>query len=277
MLGTPTSLAPPVRPSIRRAGAAELARLHRPRRGSVHAVFARTIGIAWDDGALTTLQGPGPLLAPFALGLTAQPGGLRPGDPARRGDGRIELGGHRIEPSGATAVDTAVPRLRLGPAALLRVLPGPAGAPALASDPGRRGLALLAAALTRRRAAALVEAAGTLMGLGEGLTPAGDDVLVGALAAVHAAEPRWAAGWPAREPATVAAFDRLAATRTTTVAAAFLREAWRGQVSEPLQGVLGAADPEAARAAALALARLGATSGRDTLRGIALALEALDR
>src|SRR6266498_2775472 len=49
--------------------------------GHVHSVFERTLNLAWHDGRLLTLQGPGRLLAPFAAALTRWPhsDAVRPG------------------------------------------------------------------------------------------------------------------------------------------------------------------------------------------------------
>lgn len=108
-----------------------------------------------------------------------------------------------------------------------------------------------------------------LIGLGIGLTPSGDDYLVGLLAGLHAT------GDPDRHDLG-AAIGLRAPGRTTAVGAAALGHATRGAFSERLHDLL----------AALARGRLdeletpirrtmayGATSGSDTLVGLFAALD----
>ncbi|HEY7589994.1 MAG TPA: DUF2877 domain-containing protein [Candidatus Limnocylindrales bacterium] len=127
----------------------------------------------------------------------------------------------------------------------------------------------LAPAARKRRDSA-IELAGTgLIGLGPGLTPSGDDVLVGFTAGLSAiGDPR------ARRLAR--AWAGAATGRTTDVAVAFHRAAARGFYAERLHVVARAllagpveAIPEAIRLAAA----WGATSGSDTLAGFLLALD----
>ena len=108
-----------------------------------------------------------------------------------------------------------------------------------------------------------------LQGRGDGLTPTGDDVLAGIL--------------------LVAAIDRrnrdnlmdlALAARTTRLSRAFLRWAAAGQSIEPAHALLDAAasgDRAAMRRAAASLARVGATSGRALVAGVALAATELPR
>jgi hypothetical protein len=118
--------------------------------------------------------------------------------------------------------------------------------------------------------------AARLVGWGEGLTPAGDDFLLGLLAGLDAL-----VGDSERRDA----FDRMLATalnaltpRTTAIAAHYLRLAADGHYTEPLirlrhamlcEDDLGAVD--AALCAALAV---GATSGADTVSGLLAGLSA---
>jgi hypothetical protein len=117
---------------------------------------------------------------------------------------------------------------------------------------------------------ALAAAGIPLIGLGAGLTPSGDDLLVGLSAAMTClGDPRgqWLAGrWAAAS-----------AGRTTFVAESFHRHAARGEYAERLTRVVGAIIEEdgAGIDAALAFAAgFGATSGVDTLLGVAFGLEA---
>ncbi len=117
----------------------------------------------------------------------------------------------------------------------------------------------------------LQEGAAGLAGLGSGLTPAGDDFLTGAML--------WA--WlahPAPGPLCHALVE-VAAPRTTTLSAAFLRATARGECSAPWHALLaaltlppasggtgGVAETEIKAAVQDILAH-GATSGADSLAG----------
>ena len=97
-----------------------------------------------------------------------------------------------------------------------------------------------------------------LAGLGEGLTPAGDDALAGYAAWRHATG----------APAPVSA---LAAGRSSPLGHAYLRCAERGELPEAGAAVLAAVlagEPKAATSAAVALRHWGASSGAALLWGI---------
>jgi hypothetical protein len=98
-----------------------------------------------------------------------------------------------------------------------------------------------------------------LAGRGDGLTPAGDDVLAGF------------AGWAhvAGEPV---ALSRAAARRSSPIGLAYLRCAERGELPDPAAALVESIVSGDARGAALrarALQRWGASSGAMMLRGIA--------
>jgi hypothetical protein len=109
-----------------------------------------------------------------------------------------------------------------------------------------------------------------LIGLGPGLTPAGDDFLIGALAGLdvlgqtnmHAALSR----------AVVAA-----AGRTSPLSASLLRAAAAGHVGENLHRIVAALVTGDADAAILAAARIGYTSGFDALAGAVVAARSVYR
>ena len=131
-----------------------------------------------------------------------------------------------------------------------------------------RGGALAAALAAADRHAARAAAA-SVVGLGEGSTPAGDDFLMGARHAL------WAADLPGRRwaPRLVSA----AAARTTGASAAWHAAAARGEVGErwaELLGALAACDRDAALAASARVRSLGHTSGAFSLRGFREALGA---
>jgi len=108
-----------------------------------------------------------------------------------------------------------------------------------------------------------------LVGLGTGLTPSGDDYLVGMLAGLEAT------GHPAHRP-IAAAIAASAAGRTTAIGAAMLAHAARGAFTERLHDVLVAlaiGRPDGLRTAMARAMAYGATSGSDTLVGLFGALD----
>jgi hypothetical protein len=176
---------------------------------------------------------------------------LRPGQPAFVERGRLRLGEQHVSleslrprrsarsPRPGRAADTVD-----AAAAALAVT----GGPPEALVPGLRALRR---ALTR-------EGVGRLAGLGEGLTPAGDDALAGYAAWRHAT------GAPVR-------LSALAAGRGSPLGQAYLRCAERGELPEAGAVVLAAVsagDRGAAATAAVALSDWGASSGAAMMWGI---------
>ena len=250
--------------------------------GRVHSVFPRAVNVEWNEPgrALLTLHGPVPLAAPFALALAGWPDqhGLEPGIPVVAKEGRLCAGGLEVDWVDATVVDLRVSagvedaravRDRLARA--LAPFDERAGAAGLSAAPGRAARAAVAGALRERDPLALSQAARSLVGLGEGLTPAGDDWLVGMLAVLH----RLAQGWVLEAGHLASVLVGEAPGRTTTVGAAFLAHALVREFSEPVRDLVTAESPSRARAAGARLAALGATSGADTLSGMRAAVHAL--
>ncbi len=112
-----------------------------------------------------------------------------------------------------------------------------------------------------------------LLGLGPGLTPAGDDLLAGLLVGL--------AGRPDLRDPLAAAVSRLAPGRTTWLSAELLRLAADGLAAPAVVAVADALTghgPDDALAAALpALLAVGHTSGAALARGLLLAAETLAR
>ena len=96
-----------------------------------------------------------------------------------------------------------------------------------------------------------------LAGRGEGLTPAGDDLLVGYVAGLVLFQ-------GSRDSA--AAIADVAAPRTTLLSAALLRHAANGELPEPAHTLLTGGDPGP-------LLRFGRSSGRAIMKGLALACQ----
>jgi hypothetical protein len=139
---------------------------------------------------------------------------------------------------------------------------------------GRGAIAALCAAGRRCDLAAAESAISSLVGLGEGTTPAGDDVLVGFFAALHAS---W--GAEGARGAFVAAAGRAlraAAARTSEVSRVYLDAIAEGEASERLTAVAASiadAAPAAGVAdAARAAIAVGHTSGAAGVYGLILGL-----
>jgi hypothetical protein len=248
-----------------RLGSASLERLAREpeKAGRVHSVFERAVNVLWRDGRMLTLHGPGPLAAPFAVALDRLPprGAMAPGMP---------IGSWNFDWRDAKRVALEMPGGPLGFAA--DALPERAGAQALRSPAGARARQALARGIAAGDARAFADAACALIGFGEGLTPAGDDCVLGALAAVH----RLAPGWLAARAEQRDRLAEAARSRTTDLARDFLLEALDGRFAEPVLALLTALSDESAGDAARRLLAMGATSGADTLCGIRLGCRALE-
>jgi hypothetical protein len=139
------------------------------------------------------------------------------------------------------------------------------------SASGRAARAQLAGGLERWDANDFVAGMRGFLGLGEGLTPAGDDCLVGALAATH----RVARSWLIERLAVAAALASAAAVATTAISRGFIAHAFAGHFAEAVIAIFTAEAEVARRAAVAHLAHAAATSGADTLLGVDLALAAL--
>jgi hypothetical protein len=133
-------------------------------------------------------------------------------------------------------------------------------------------------ALADRNPAQMLEAARHLIGLGPGLTPSGDDVLVGCLRGL------WLIRW--NQPAVYQTLNDLRDALlpalnacTTRVGAEFIRYALDGAFAEVLdQAALSLMTPFRPLVMQSAVNRLlaqGETSGTDTMLGILMYLEAL--
>src|SRR3954447_18288110 len=142
--------------------------------------------------------------------------------------------------------------------------------PGLPTGPGGP-LAALRGAVRRADLDAALRTAARLIGLGPGLTPAGDDVMSGVMAGLVLL------GHPAAERFAAAVYA-LAAGRTTELSRALLRHAARGRVSAEYAAVLHGLVGERPLAPAIAgLLATGSTSGRALALGLCTAIDLVDR
>lgn len=124
---------------------------------------------------------------------------------------------------------------------------------------------------------ALTGAASALVGLGPGLTPSGDDVLVGVLAGLI----RGGGNIPAAAAAAIIIGDAVAvrARSTTDVSRHYLTLAAQGHFGQPLTELVdavvdGSPAPQQRRRMDAVLA-VGASSGADALLGVLIGLSAV--
>ena len=135
----------------------------------------------------------------------------------------------------------------------------------------------LGKALISNDPAAVRHAMCGLLGKGEGLTPEGDDVLVGMLAGLRLLGPALGSpGAGGMQAAVTPIVLTEAPFRTTALSAALLRHAVAGEVADPvaafLQALTGRGDLEVA---VDGLHTMGNTSGVATASGVLLAAESL--
>jgi hypothetical protein len=114
-------------------------------------------------------------------------------------------------------------------------------------------------------------AVASLIGLGPGLTPSGDDFLMGALALLDAV------GQTRIHAALAQAVTDAAPALTSPLSACFLRAAAAGHVGEGLYDAVASVLGGNVDAAVAAAHRVGHTSGWDMLAGVATTLRILDQ
>jgi hypothetical protein len=279
--------------------------------GVVHAVFRRACTIRSRSGELYTLLDASAANQPLGIRLATPPafafdrfvsrhssvawwdGCLRVGS----GDLVVDLHGASIwrgdlaglevdrrSPAARRAWRSAWLEMRRASRGGLPSLIGRARAGSQADDdhPVMRGLAgqlrgllpELAEAAGALNAGEVAARLGRLTGKGIGLTPSGDDFVVGFLAS------QWAGA--ARDEARCAYLAALDAAllpylaRTSDISRAFLRQAATGKVCEPLFDlaacITGGHPPDAARGATGWLLQFGHTSGADSALGLLVGL-----
>lgn len=233
---------------------------------AAHAVTARgeLVVLADDDVAAPWAVGVPGLLLPLLASKSRSRLIVSADNPAH-----LSLAGITIDLGQARSWASPPPQLSRAAAhaqdMALRASALPATAPGLAECGAGPLVDALAEALARGDQAAVAAACAPLVGLGRGLTPAGDDLVAGALGVVALA------GRPCLAPPL--------AGRTTLLGATQVAHAAAGALVEPLHAIVaallaGAPPPAAALRRTLAL---GHSSGADMLAGVQLAVAALAR
>ena len=241
-------------------------------RGRLLGASHRAVWMSIDDDVIVLAAADGVRLPNgMALGVesTERPfEGMAPGDAAVVGEGMLHLPGLTAraarwwDPRPALAASTSAVVRERSAAARLRVDP--------VDDRG------LGRALAGGDAPGVVAAAEALLGLGLGLTPQGDDVLAGALAALRLMGGALGRSRPGALVDEVApAVLSAAAGHTTALSASLLRHACRGNVADPVAGFLhvltGRGDLDTATETLLAV---GHSSGASLAAGILCGAEA---
>lgn len=265
--------------STRRAGPFAAEALMGDRCGVVVSVHTHAVNLLLDDGPLVALLPAESPLHPWAVAIAITGRDLAritEGAPVRVAEGVVRVGTLKIELAGLEVVDLRLRRrLRALPDAVRSLAGHVAAAP-----PAGPFESTLAAALERFRAGGEIRSLAALVGVGEGLTPSGDDVLVGVLAGLDAALE--VSGEAAALRQRLCAELERGVLRTTRLAAQMLDAAAAGFYAEPVLTLLQTLALPKPGAKALerdvaALLAVGHHSGADTLRGIGAALERVAR
>lgn len=245
--------------------------------GKIHSIFANSCNVLLDGGELLTIHRFSFGMLPRSLyvpGLST--GELEHGAPVTGGPEGVSLGNRLLKWSDRLRrTDTAIPRSGCPPRnwreplALLRQrqssLEGGALTDALYSRL-RRAMAGLWSGLRTGDDAAVREGCLACIGLGQGLTPSGDDMLLGTMAGLHMYRPELAC--------RLAAGIRPLLERTNDISRSYLELVLAGYAATPVLDAaaeLGTGGTEAARL----LMTIGHSSGCDILEGLVTTAEQL--
>jgi hypothetical protein len=252
----------------------------------VHSVFRQVSNLELESGLLISVMDAALPSQPGAVRVVVSPevdfsALLAPGEPAACRASVLRVGAAlHIDLRGADSWRARLPGFSWESVreqawraawACWREAPPHAGSAVLA-----RGLAAAQAALAARDAGALLGAAECLLGVGPGLTPSGDDALVGLLAALGCMAPADPSVDAMRR--TLAPWTRANADRTTAIARAYLLHGADGRFGAQwiaLAEALASGDPVRAEDATRDAMRLGATSGADGVQGMLAGLAAV--
>lgn len=256
--------------------------------GTVHSVFATACNIAVDN-MLITVQDTSKPHTPTSVRVAADgEGSWAPvtsvGDRAICRDGVLAFGNHILDLSWLPVWVPGQPmnwreplaaQSRMRELAQMRQIhithnPTP-DLRALERDAWELG-ALMSAASARE--ADIAPAVLNLIGNGPGLTPSGDDILVGMMAALERGGEKSSPAFACLREAVVQH-----ASRTTDISAHYLALAVHGHFGEPLSGlidaVVGGSAADVAQERGSAVLSVGASSGGDALLGALVGLSAV--
>ncbi|MEJ2744876.1 MAG: DUF2877 domain-containing protein [bacterium] len=259
--------------------------------GSTLAVFNSAVYLKTDGGSIIVVgradigNGPGFILLDRDCSLKSGRPAFYPDERFETGGGIVRVGGERIviEVGQASGWDPAfVPQGMYRPAEM-GVSMG--AVRRMVEARGRGGLVPMVLEKVRVLADALAKdcelevrlATRSLIGLGEGLTPSCDDLLVGLVGFMYGMSNDSSLGAYAKRT-IVSLGGELASTewRTTPIAAHFLAEAGRGRFTERVKNMLEAifaADEKRMERASSRLIEYGSTSGIDLMCGMVLGYE----
>jgi len=252
----------------------------------VHSVFRRVSNLELESGVLISVMDAALPAQPGAVRVVVPPGLdfsvlLAPGQPAACRAGVLRVGAAlHIDLRGGEPWRARLPRFTWVPAREQAWRAVWAcwcqAAPHEGSVVLARGLTAAQAALAARDAGALLAAAESLLGVGPGLTPSGDDALLGLLVALGCMAPADPSVDAMRR--TLAAWTRANAGRSTAIARAYLLHGAGGHFGAQwiaLAEALVSGDPVRAEDATRDALQLGASSGADGVQGMLAGLAAL--
>jgi hypothetical protein len=250
----------------------------RPFEGHVHTVFDRSCNLINDQQDIITVALPEIGNGPFSI-LVEAPAHLfsrfLSGQPVRSNQHHLWIGPWEIDLAASKVWDPQLP-LGSGPPEINPTLAGIIASyrhwSATAHDRSLAGRVVISLKQAARKLTEAIqagtdvaEAAKRLAGLGAGLTPSGDDYLVGVMAALELAR-------KAELSQTIAS---AAIPRTTLLSGAFLKAAAEGYFSErwhDLASALLQGDRAGVIKGCKEISSWGATSGRDALAGFTTTL-----
>ena len=244
--------------------------------GEIHSVFHSSCNVRMDDGPLLTIHNFDFGMLPRSLyvpDLSAS--GLKPGDRVKGDCSGVLLGNRFLKwAEQVDEADTRIPRRETLPQTLdeawclLREKQQAAEREPLLQDIYRRlrkALERLWQALLANDRACIQTQCMACIGLGQGLTPSGDDMLLGTLAALHMYRPELAA-LLGKEilPLT---------TRTNDISRSYLELAVQGYAATPV--IRAAENLDGNIKTVEILLSVGHSSGFDILEGIVTAVQKL--
>lgn len=277
-----------------------LSEIRRSTRWSLHSVFRRTINIVSTDDVLLTVANRAGTRAPYTLVCSAavlDDLGIAAGDAVHADQDVLRLGDRMTISLPGLQITSSVIRSRpVDREKLARTVPVIEGVLAVGHRPGsffsaedaspfdrelqrrlRAGGQALRQSFIAGETTGVATACRSLLGLGIGLTPSGDDYLVGFLGAQLACRPTGSQPTAAvRE--LIQAVQTSARTATNAISAAAVMAAAGCRVRQEVSDVIDSAlsgEAAALRTALRTLVDIGSTSGTDITVGVVDSLSVL--